>query len=306
MSEHPNIFVVVVTYRGMRWYDECFGSLRRSTMPVTTIAIDNASGDGSADYIRTHYPEVVVVESEENLGFGRANNIGMKYALEHGCDYVFLLNQDAWLDPDALEHLIRVATMHPEYGVLSPLFMDKKRQVFNITLTTHTIRNAEKMLADCLLSGHMKDVYTNDYSINAAGWLLPRHTLMTIGGFTPLIYHYGEDDDYMHRLKYHHLLMGVVPAARMVHDCYNKLDNSGKLFRQSNIDVPEDYVDINDSRNARGFMNHYLFATIKQYIHGNRHTARLYWHRYCYIRTHRVEIDYSRAQNRIKQPNWIQ
>ena len=86
------VFVIVVTYKGHRWYDRCFSSLRASTIPIQTIVIDNASNDGTIDYLKQNYPELIFVQSDENLGFGRANNLGMRYALDHGCDYVFLLN----------------------------------------------------------------------------------------------------------------------------------------------------------------------------------------------------------------------
>ena len=46
------LFVIVVTYKGMQWYDRCFASLRESTLPVQTIVVDNASGDGSVEYIK--------------------------------------------------------------------------------------------------------------------------------------------------------------------------------------------------------------------------------------------------------------
>ena len=113
------VFVIVVTYNGMEWYERCFSSFRSSTIPVTTVVVDNDSQDGSVDYIRREFPEIVVIKSPENLGFGKANNIGIRYALDHGADYVFLLNQDAWIDPDALERLVSIHKKHPEYGLLS-------------------------------------------------------------------------------------------------------------------------------------------------------------------------------------------
>ena len=91
----PNIFVIIVTYKGMRWYDKCFSSLRESTLPVHTIVVDNTPGEEEANYIREHYPEIHLIKTEENLGFGKANNLGIRYALDHGCDYVFLLNQNS-------------------------------------------------------------------------------------------------------------------------------------------------------------------------------------------------------------------
>jgi len=115
------LFVVIVTYKGQRWYERCFDSLRHSTLPVQTIVVDNASNDGTVEYIKEYFPEIHLIESKENLGFGRANNIAMRYALDNGCDYVFLLNQDAWVEPDTFEKLVDIAERHPDYGIVAPL-----------------------------------------------------------------------------------------------------------------------------------------------------------------------------------------
>ena len=89
------IFVIVVTYKGHRWYNKCFSSLQKQSIPVQVVVVDNASNDGTIEFIRKDFSEFVLIESRENLGFGRANNIGMRYALEHDCDYLFLNNQCA-------------------------------------------------------------------------------------------------------------------------------------------------------------------------------------------------------------------
>ena len=68
-----------------------------------------------------HFPQAHLVRSAENLGFSKANNMGFEWAIKKGYDYVYLLNQDAWLAPDALEALVAAAEAHPDYAVLSPL-----------------------------------------------------------------------------------------------------------------------------------------------------------------------------------------
>ena len=118
MKKKPKIFVIIVTYKGMRWYDKCFTSLRESTMPVQTVVVDNTPGEDDAKYIKENYPEIHIIKTDENLGFGKANNLGMRYALDHGCDYVFLLNQDAWIETNTLGELVRIAEKYPEYGLL--------------------------------------------------------------------------------------------------------------------------------------------------------------------------------------------
>ena len=96
------ILTIVVTYNGLKWMDSCLESLRRSECPTDVMLIDNCSTDGTPDYVKEHFPEVNLVQSDANLGFGQANNVGLKYALEHCYDYVYLLNQDAWVMPDTL------------------------------------------------------------------------------------------------------------------------------------------------------------------------------------------------------------
>ena len=94
------ILVIVVTYNGMKWVDRCLGSLSKSKIPVDVIVIDNGSTDGTPDYIAEYFPEMKIVATGENHGFGRANNIGFRHAMKNGYEYVYLLNQDAWVFPD--------------------------------------------------------------------------------------------------------------------------------------------------------------------------------------------------------------
>ena len=127
------LFVIVVTYKGKRWYDHCFTSLRNSTIPIQTIVVDNASNDGTVEYIKENYPEIILIESKENLGFGKANNMAMRYALDHECDYVFLLNQDAWLvQSNCIRQLVDLSEKHPEYGILSPMHLSADRLKINM------------------------------------------------------------------------------------------------------------------------------------------------------------------------------
>ena len=77
---------------------------------------------------------MIVFENKENLGFGRANNVGIKYARENGCDYVFLLNQDAWVEPDMMEKLISAAENYADIGVYSPIHLSADGERINMRL----------------------------------------------------------------------------------------------------------------------------------------------------------------------------
>ena len=211
------IFVIVVTFKGKRWYDRCFTSLRESTIPVQTIVVDNASNDGSAEYIRENYPEIYLIESKENLGFGRANNIGMRYALSKECNYVFLLNQDTWIENDAIEELVRIHQQHQEYGILSPMHIRADGKSLYMQILDGNKNNPNKKLISDLYCNTLNDVYPLEY-VNAAAWLVPRKTLTVVGGFDPIYLHYAEDCDYSNRVLYHKLLIGLCPQARIIHD----------------------------------------------------------------------------------------
>ena len=78
------VLVIVVTYNAMRWIDRCLGSLLASKPKPDVFVVDNASTDGTPDYLSSNFNDVIVNKPGRNLGFGQANNIGLKYALENG------------------------------------------------------------------------------------------------------------------------------------------------------------------------------------------------------------------------------
>lgn len=301
------LFVIVVTYRGKQWYDRCFTSLRESTLPVQTVVVDNASNDGSVEYIKEQYPEIHLIESKENLGFGKGNNLGLRYAYEHGCDYVFLLNQDAWLDDaDALNKLVSLSQRHPEYGILSPIHLSPDKQSLNMMLEYGGSVYTKRILSD-LYCGTVKDIYQTNY-VNAAAWLLPRKTLSELGGFDPLIFHYGEDDDYLNRARYHGIKVGISLDSRIIHDHQSGEYKawSSELARKSAVDDLELLLDLNVPFNYHSLRMTWMRRYLKGLFKGNANERELAVYKMKYLRKMRHSIENSRKTNMIKQPNWIQ
>lgn len=308
MGDTPiKLFVIVVTYKGKQWYDRCFTSLRNSTMPVQTIVVDNASGDGTVEYIKENYPEIILIESKENLGFGKGNNLALKYAYEHGCDYVFLLNQDAWLDEaDMFEKLIALVEKYPDYGIVSPIHLSANKKGINMAIEEKTNYCSKKMLSDLYCVG-LNDIYQTNY-INAAGWLLPRKTLNVLGGFDPLIFHYGEDDDYLNRARYHGIKIGICPNIKMIHDHQEEMvtDYSRELSSKAGLDGIADLLNLNVPFEYYALQGHYLKMYIKSLFKREVKKKKYALYKYRYIKKMRRKIEYSRKMNAIKQPNWIQ
>lgn len=301
------VFVIVVTYKGMQWYDHCFTSLRNSSIPIQTIVVDNASGDGTAEYIKENYPEILFVESKENLGFGKGNNLALKYAYEHGCDYVFLLNQDAWLyENDTIEKLVEVAQRHPEYGILSPMHKCADKEALNMMLEYGSNTYSMRLLSD-LYCCCVNDIYETNY-VNAAAWLLPRETISNLGGFDPLFFHYGEDDDYLNRAKYHKIKIGIIPSTIIIHD-HNPGESSEfsrKLARQASYDNLSDLLNLNKPFNYHSLRRYLLRKYIKALLNRNRESRIYFRDRMAYVKRMRHGVENSRDKNKIKQPNWIE
>src|SRR5579871_5439126 len=99
MSRHK-VLVIIVTYNGMKWMSKCMHTLYNTNMPIDVVVIDNGSTDGTQKFIIENYPQAQFIQSQQNLGFGKANNIGILKAIEENYDYAFLLNQDGYLEPD--------------------------------------------------------------------------------------------------------------------------------------------------------------------------------------------------------------
>ena len=206
-----DVLVIIVTYNALKWVSKCLRSVENSTHPADVVVIDNGSTDGTLPLIRTDFPQVRIVETGENLGFGAANNIGLRMALDEGYAFAYLLNQDAWLEKDTLEKLI--AAHKPDWGVLSPMQMNghgRRDKRFD--------KKCGKLIDACLTGFHTDTLVVEVPFVMAAHWLVSRRAIETVGGFSPAFRQYGEDDNWLHRLHWHKLLCGVVPAAQAVHD----------------------------------------------------------------------------------------
>jgi GT2 family glycosyltransferase len=116
-----DISIIVVTWNAKKFVQECFGSIREETrgLSAETIAVDNASTDGTADMIAEQFPEVRLIRSATNLGFPKGNVVAVEAS--QPAKYVCLVNPDVRVMPGCFRELLEYMEKHPKVGVVGPL-----------------------------------------------------------------------------------------------------------------------------------------------------------------------------------------
>lgn len=298
------IYSVIVTYNAMRsgWIEKCLTSLQNSTVQVKAIVIDNGSTDSTCDYVPNAFPDVIWIPQNKNLGFGQANNIGIKYALKKNADYVLLLNQDATLNPTAVQEMINISDGN---SLISPIHLNGQGNAID-HMFKGSLRNAENtLLDDLVIYGEQKDKYETG-EICAACWLMPISLIRKIGGFNPIYFHYGEDNNYYQRLLYHQIKTYVATKAFMYHDrlIHGNAEafNKNKLHRDLlNIacNINNSFFNIIYGMTLRLFRCYFTDLPKKQYKIG------AFCKETCWLLNNIKTILKSRKKEKIEQLNWL-
>jgi GT2 family glycosyltransferase len=170
----PLVYVIVITFNGKHHLELCLPSLQRTVYPNYRIMlVDNASHDGSSEYVEEHFPDVRIIRNAKNYGFAKGNNIAMQIALREGAQYVCLLNDDTKiLDPNWLQHATKIAGHSSNVGMVG----------FELTTDTASALPTEVIA---------KDVQR----ISGCALLIKREVLERLGYFDEVYFAYAEESD---------------------------------------------------------------------------------------------------------------
>ena len=218
---------IIVTYNALRnnWLRKCLDSVLNSSMQSYIIVVDNASTDDTVKIIKDEYPKVHIIENSQNQGFGKANNQGFEIALKNGCEYFFLLNQDATVETKTLERLVNIHSKNTNYGIVSPMHFNGSKDELDFNFSNYISPDHCKNLYSDYVTNTVKNQIYESGFICAAAWLISKACLEKVGGFSPIFFHYAEDDNYIHRLFYKKMKIGVYPFANIYHDREARVDN---------------------------------------------------------------------------------
>ena len=115
--------VIVLNYNGKHLLPACLDSLAlQQNADIEVIIVDNNSSDGSAAFVAEKYPKVKFLALDKNYGFSGANNFALRDALARGFDFVLLLNNDTFADPQMVAEMIAMMETDPRIAVVSPKF----------------------------------------------------------------------------------------------------------------------------------------------------------------------------------------
>ncbi|HEY6912554.1 MAG TPA: glycosyltransferase family 2 protein [Myxococcales bacterium] len=129
----PRVHAVVVTWNGAHLLTDCLRALAAQDTAVHVTVADNASSDGTASLLAREFPGVAHLVLPENQGYGRANNQGIRRALDAGAEFVALINNDVTVAKDWTSRILRAADAHPGAGLFTGTLLFHGEETVNST-----------------------------------------------------------------------------------------------------------------------------------------------------------------------------
>jgi len=226
-----DISIVIVNYNVRDHIDACLASIYKSNnykYKIEIFVVDNNSIDGSSYFIRTKYPEVILIDNNQNVGFSKANNIALKKVTGK---YVLILNPDTILEEGTFEKLIKFCEDNKDTGAISSkliqangkLDMACKRSFPSISVAIPRILGLSKLFPKSKLFGKYNLTYLNEdethevEAICGAFMFIPKIVLDKTGFFDEDYFMYGEDLDLCFRIKKNGFRIFYYPEVKTVH-----------------------------------------------------------------------------------------
>ena len=224
-----DLSVIIVNYNGLKYFKECFDSLydKLSGISFEIIVIDNNSPDDSCNYIRRNYPDVVLIDSKINYGFGKGNNEAVKRAKG---EYLLLINNDTIL-LDSLVPVFNFVKENKEVGAAGIKMLDGNKNYlpsvgrFPAFDGMLQIKKLNEMGEEFRTGNFSKETYDVDW-ITGSLIIMPKKVYDEIGGFDEDYFMYVEDVDFGKKIALKGYRRVFMPQYSYVHFVgFNKSKN---------------------------------------------------------------------------------
>jgi len=222
-----SVSILIVNWNSKVLLRQCLLSIRRTSgdLAPQIVVVDGGSFDGCAEMLAAEFPDVEFVQSADNIGFGRANNLGLKHVTG---DAVWVLNPDTEVLPGALQLLLRELYRLPGAGIVSPRLLNPDRSLqWSVHALPRPFRQAfDSEILRRLLSPLGLWAPPTDFApaetvpveaVGGTAMLMRTETFRAVGGFNPVYFMYAEDMDLCFKIRREGLGIYHVPAAEVIH-----------------------------------------------------------------------------------------
>ena len=225
----PRALISVLNWNGHAKTINCVRALQELTYPNAQIlVVDNGSTDGSADHIRAALPETRLLCSPENLGYAGGHRLALEVALQESFDLLWLLNNDTYVPPDALDTLVAAYRQHGDalYGSVILSRDDAETILFAGGLDRAedgALRRNDRYY-NPLKGQPFAAVFGNQHAplavqdLNGSSFMVPVTVARTHGFMDETYFMYGEEQDYCRRMEQAGIARYLVPGSRVYHE----------------------------------------------------------------------------------------
>ncbi len=231
MNTLPLVYVITLNWNHCDDTLTFLASASRLIYPhYRILVVDNGSKDGSALTIATNYPSVKQITNGRNLGFAAGVNVGIRHAMAHGAEWVWLTNNDTFLAADALNLLVKAAlTLDADMAATKILYANGPERIWSMggwrSHVTLEITSFRRRSSNAQAEENPFEV---DF-ITACGMLIRRRCLEKVGLLDERFFMYYEDSDYCLRAQATGCRAFIVPQARMWHRVAASIGGSDSL-----------------------------------------------------------------------------
>ncbi len=227
-SHNPRILVVITIFNGREITADCLRSLEKSEYrDFSPLIIDNASSDGSKEYLEKEFPGLEVIRNEQNLGVSRAYNRGLREGLARGCDYILIMNSDVILEPDCLTLMVERALAPDAPAVVAPLMLYYDRPD-TAWFCGGYLDFERQEAAHCRSLEEFNALPQSRRYITACAMMMRADAVRKTGWVDENIFMYCDDTDYTMRFVRCGFTMELADKARLYHRVSSSSGGVGK------------------------------------------------------------------------------
>lgn len=237
-----DLSVIIVNYNVRQFLENALQSIRKASegIPTEVFVVDNASRDGSAEMVRSKFPEVQLIENAENVGFARANNAALRRARGK---FLLLINPDTVVQEDTFHAMIAFFRAHPDAGlagcrVIKPdgtLYPPCRRSFPTPWVAFSKLFGFGALFPRSRVFGRYNLTYLSADethpvdAVSGSFMMTTRAVYEAVGGLDESFFMYGEDLDWCYRVQQQGWKVYYVHTTRIIHF-------AGESTRRSDID----------------------------------------------------------------------